>query len=208
MSTAARTWKPLTRQPPPPALAPLAVYRFTVEQYHRMIEAGILGPDDRVELLEGWIVPKMPQNPPHSVTIKLLDAGLTAQLPAEWITLVQAPITTRDSEPEPDLAVVRGPIRRYMQRHPGPAEIGLVIEVADSTLHQDRQAKAGIYARAHLSAYWVVNIVEAQIEVYTEPRGGRSPGYRNRQDYRPQHAIPLVLGGKDCGTIPVRDLLP
>jgi Uma2 family endonuclease len=194
----------------PPAVPPpgLPLYRFSVEQYHQLIQAGVLREGERLELLEGWLVPKMTINPPHPVAIKLLENELASRLPAGWITRTQAPITTRDSEPEPDVSVVHGPVRRYRDHHPRPDEIALVIEVADSTLTEDRTVKARLYAAARLPIYWIVNLVDGQVEVCTEPRGGRSPAYRRRQDFGPSDSVPLLIAGKDCGTIPVGDLLP
>ena len=115
------------RQPPP-------VYRFTVTQYHRMIESGVLTENDRVELLEGRVVPKVPCNPPHDGTVTRIQRRLARLLPDEWLIRVQCALTTRDSEPEPDLTVVRGPEEVYFTRHPLPRDVGLLIEVADATL--------------------------------------------------------------------------
>src|SRR5438128_3370052 len=97
---------------------PFPVRRFTVDEYHRMIQAGVLTENDRVELLEGWIVPKMPHNPPHDGTISLVLRRLCTSLPDDWIVRAQSAITLPDSETEPDLAVVRGPESRYLSRHP------------------------------------------------------------------------------------------
>lgn len=187
---------------------PFPVYRFTVEQYHRMIETGILTEGDRVELLEGWIVPKMPHNPPHDGTIWLLQTHLLKRLPSEWILRVQSAITTADSEPEPDLVVARGPGLRYFTTHPEPKDIALVVEVADTTLAEDRERKGRLYARARIPVYWVVNLPEHQIEVYTQPRAGRSPAYRERQDYRAPRPLPLVLGGSKVAQFDMHDLMP
>lgn len=97
------------------------VRRFSVDEYHRMIQAGILTEDDAVELLEGWIVPKMPRNPPHDGTIQIADEVLRPRLPAGWQLRIQSALTMPDSEPEPDLVVVRGDARTYLNRHTRPA---------------------------------------------------------------------------------------
>lgn len=110
------------------------IWRLTVEQYHRMISAGILTDDDPVELLEGWLVFKMPKNPQHRLATQLTREALTRLIPAGWFVDTQEPITTYDSEPEPDVMIVRGQPRDYANRHPVPAEIALVVEVADATL--------------------------------------------------------------------------
>ena len=118
--------------------------RFTVEEYHRMIEAGVFAADERFELLEGWIVAEITRTPPHDVAIELLTDALRGALPAGWWVRVQSAITLTDSEPEPDLAVVRGAVRDHVQRHPDAAEIAVVIEVADSSLAPDRDLKGRV----------------------------------------------------------------
>lgn len=132
-----------------PAVAPVErIFRLSVEQYHEMARAGILTEDDQVELLEGWLVTKMTKNPPHSVATRAIRSALERMIPAGWFVDSQEPLTTDDSEPEPDAMVVRGHWRDYSARHPNPDEVALVIEVADSTLQQDRSTKKRIYTRA------------------------------------------------------------
>jgi len=193
-----------------PIVPTLPVRRFTVDEYHRMIQAGILGEDDDVELLEGWIVPKMPRNPPHDgmISIIMLDV-LTPRLPADYHCRGQSAITTIDSEPEPDIAVVRGPKRIFLTRHPGPADMPLLIEVADSTLDRDRTHKARIYANGNVPVYWIVNLADNQIEVYTDPTGpDPAPAYRMRRIYRPGDMVPFIVDGRELGPIPEQELLP
>lgn len=188
----------------------MAKQRFTVDEYHRMIHAGILTEDDRVELLEGWIVEKAPRNSVLDTTLALVQAALSAVLPAAWICRSQSAVTTTDSEPEPDVAVVRGPIRRYATSHPGPADMGLVVAVADSALTCDRTLKARLFARAAAPIYWIVNIQDRQVEVYTEPTSPAvsTPAYGQRRDFAADAAVPLVLDGRTITTIPVAELLP
>src|SRR5439155_4907471 len=154
--------------PPRPTLTrtrELPLRRFTVDEYQRMIRAGILTDEDAVELLEGWIVLKMPRNPPHdAIVARLINKLLTPQLPAGWFCRGQSAIQTASSQPEPDVAVVRGSEFDYLDHHPGPTDIAVVIEVADSSL--DRDVKSSTYARAGLRAYWIVNLPERQLEVY------------------------------------------
>jgi Uma2 family endonuclease len=189
------------------AVAPLPQYRFTVKQYHRMIETGVLTGDDRVELLEGWVVPKMPHNPPHDGTISLATRRFSRLLTDDWIIRVQSAITTRGSEPEPDVAVVSGPEEIYLTRHHGPSDVGMLLEVSASTLHDDRRIMGRIYARARIPIYWIVNLIDRHIEVYTNPKAGRNPAYADRQDYSRSQAIPLIIGGRQFGLIPVRELI-
>jgi Uma2 family endonuclease len=184
------------------------LYRFSVAQYQRMVETGILGAQDRVELLEGRVVAKVTHNPPHDCTISLVQSAFLKYLPSDCILRIQSALKLQASVPEPDLLVARGPIRRYRQTHPLPADVHLLVEVADSTLLDDREEKGVIYAHARIPVYWLVNIPDAVVEVYTKPRAGRVPAYRQRDDYTKDSAIPLVIDGREITRIPVSDLLP
>jgi Uma2 family endonuclease len=148
------------------------IWRLSIEQYHAIIQAGILTDDDSVELLEGWLVFKRPKNPPHRATTRLVRTALENILPAGWYVDSQEPITLSNSEPEPDIVVVRGDTRQYLDRHPGAEDIALIIEVSDTTLQRDRTVKKRIYAGAGISIYWIVNLVEEQVEVYSQPKRG------------------------------------
>ena len=183
-------------------------HRLSVDQYHRMIQAGILSEHDRVELLEGWMISKMTHNPPHDGTIQLVEEEVGPQLPPDWKLRIQSAITLATSEPEPDIAVVRGSVRRYLKAHPRPADIGCLMEVSESSIEDDRDRKGIIYARALIPIYWIINIPESQIEVYAEPRGGRKACYAERQDFKPNNKIPLVLDGREIARFLVRNLLP
>jgi Uma2 family endonuclease len=183
-------------------------YQFTVQQYHRMIQHRILREDDPVELLEGWIAKKMPHNPVHDGTVWIIQTAFQPLLAPTWIVRTQSSITTRDSEPEPDIVVARAPGSKYVTSHPTPKDIGLIVEVADSSLETDRGAKARLYARAKIPVYWIVNIPERRLEVYANPRGGKSPMYRQRQIYSMDATVPLVLGMQVIAHLPVQELIP
>lgn len=201
----------IKRRRKPGRVPPVPVYRFTVEQYHRLGEIGVLTEDDRVELLDGWIVPKMNHNPKHDGTVELVDEVLSEQLPAGWRVRTQSSVRAVRSEPEPDLAVVRGRARdrKRMTEHPGKDDIALVIEVADSSRSRDRGLKAKIYARTGLPIYWIVNLVDNQLEVLSEPSGPtRSPRYRKRETFLPGDSVPLVIEGRTIAMVPVQELLP
>src|SRR5688572_31511478 len=116
-----------------------SIARFTVARYQRMIETGVLTADDKVELLENYVVLKMPRNPPHDSTLQRMLRPLLVVLPVGWDLRVQAAIELSDSQPEPDYAVVRGTADDYAIRHPAPADIGGLIEVADSSLLRDQR---------------------------------------------------------------------
>ena len=187
---------------------PFPVRRFTVDEYHRMAQAGVLTENDPVELLEGWIVAKLPHKPSHDATIDQTDEILRGRLPTGWRIRIQSAITTDDSEPVPDLAVVLGPANRYAANHPGPQDIAWLIEVADSSLAHDRDVKGRLYARAGIAAYWIINLVDLQVEVYSEPSGPTvNPGYRQHRTYRAGEVVPLVMGSQSVAVIAVRDLL-
>jgi Uma2 family endonuclease len=191
------------------AIPPLPVRRFTVDEYHHMIESGVLHDDEPLELLEGWLVPKMTRKPPHDVAVVLASDALRTRIPQGYHLRIQCAETTSDSEPEPDIVVVRGVARDYTSRHPGPNETALVIEVADSSLTRDRSVKARVYARAGIAVYWIVNLVDSQIEVYTAPTGPcDEPRYQSRRDFHPRESAPLLIDGNEIGSIPAQDLLP
>ncbi len=184
--------------------------RLSVEKYEAMVAAGIFGKYDRIALIEGELVEKMTQNPPHSMTVGLCDDVIAPLLPAGWHNRQEKPIRipTRDSEPEPDLAVTRGKRIVWPDRHPGPDDLALVVEVADSTVDDDR-AMAVTYGGGRVPAYWLVNIPDRQIELYTEPSGPVAPvGYRRVVILRPGDFVPLVIDGREIARVPVTALLP
>jgi hypothetical protein len=183
------------------------LHRFTLDQYHRMIDAGILTEDDQVELLEEWIVKKTAKNPPHRTTVTRLSRwGYRCLDEKKWTVNAQDPITLLDSEPEPDLSIARGPDTLYLSRHPGPLDVAMAIEVPDTTLVADR-LKCAVYAAVKIPQYWIVNLVEGVIEVYTKPQAGKKPTYRSVKKYDKNDTISLVLDGKIYGEIPVKQLL-
>src|SRR5262245_7749406 len=124
--------------------AGITIFPLSVERYHAMIEKGILGRDDPVELLDGLIVQKVSKNPPHRTSTWATRKALERVVPAGWYVDEQNPITLASSEPEPDVSVIRGTSRDYSARHPGGADVGLVVEVADATLDRDRGLKKRI----------------------------------------------------------------
>lgn len=185
------------------------ILRLSLEQYHAIIQAGILTDDDSVELLEGWLVFKMPKNPRHRVTTRLARTALENILPRGWYVDSQEPIALSNSEPEPDIVVVRGDTRQYLDRHPGAEDIALIMEVSDPTLQRDRTVKKRIYARAGIAIYWIVNLVEEQVEVYSQPFVEvEQPDYSQRLDFGRSAVIPIIIEGIEIGAIAVDALLP
>jgi Uma2 family endonuclease len=184
-------------------------YRLSVDQFHRMLALGILMDDEPVELLEGCLVKQMTKKPAHVVATGLVQDVLTPLLPHGWHLSVQDPVTTEESEPEPDIKVVRGERRDYVARHPGPDEVALVVEVADTSLAVDRGIKKRIYARAGMPYYWLVNLADRRLEVYSDPTGpDPAPDYRRRQDFEPDEVVVLIVDGQAAGRVRVSDLLP
>jgi Uma2 family endonuclease len=182
---------------------------FSVARYQRMIETGILTGDDKVELLENYVVLKMPRNPRHDSSVQRMLRPLLGVLPTGWDIRIQLAVTLLDSQPEPDFAIVRGSAVNYEANHPGSADIGLLIEVAESSLLRDQRDKTRIYARAGIACYWIVNLLDRRIEVYTQPSGPTAvPAYGAFQTFQPGDNVPLVLDGTTVGHIPAADLLP
>lgn len=187
---------------------PESLFRMSVEQYHAMIRAGVLGTDDRVELLEGILVRKMSKNPPHRIVMSKLVKAMVRALPPGWHYQVQDPITLSDGEPEPDGAVVRGAPDDYPDGHPTPRDAALVIEVADDSLAIDRGTKLRSYARAGIREYWIVNLIEMTVEVYARPGKKRGvPGYASPvvKKRGEELRVPAEAGGV---VIAVSDILP
>jgi Uma2 family endonuclease len=194
-----------------PAYALFASFhRFSVDAYHRMLTTGILDEDGRTELLEGYLVTRMGYDPPHATSVVRTRRRIERLLPPGWEVREEKPVTFPDSEPVPDVAVARGDDAAYAARRPAPADLALLVEVADSSLEIDRQDKARVYARAGIAEYWIVNVPDRQIEVYTQPSGPASsaPAYAHVQIFRPGSVVPLVLDGVTLGTIAVDDVLP
>jgi Uma2 family endonuclease len=195
------TTSPITTQP---SLAPM-VYRISVDEYERMVEAGVLD-DPRVELIGGLLVRKMGKNPPHVIATKRLGRHLERIVPAGWHIGKEDPVRIPAfDEPEPDLAVVAGAPEDYRTRHPGPEDVALLVEVAETTLDRDRGDKLLSYARGAIAVYWIVNLVDRRIELYSQPG---PTGFGLRQDFAPGQDIPVVVAGVECGRIAVSDILP
>jgi Uma2 family endonuclease len=189
----------------PEGLSSSSIMKISVDRYHAMIEAGILVPEDRVELLEGLLVTKMPKLPLHSYSTGAAQYQLMVVLREGWWVRSQEPVTLFDSEPEPDVAVVRGSMRDYTLRHPTIGEIGLVVEVADSSLERDRKVKKLIYARAEIPWYWLVDLINKRVELYSQPQDGN---YRQCSVHGASERIPIILDGLIAGELSVADLLP
>jgi Uma2 family endonuclease len=148
----------------------MAITRYSVDDYEEMIRLGVLTENDRVELIRGEIAPKMSIGPKHAICVKGLNALMVQRTAGIAVVGIQDPVRLIDSEPEPDVSLVRPPRQRYAAEHPGPLDIFLIIEVADSSLDYDRDTKRPMYAEAGIAEYWIVNLVDDCLEVYRGPR--------------------------------------
>lgn len=192
----------------PPDWIPRSLYRLTLDQYEAMAEAGILTTRDKVHLIDGLLVAQMTQNDPPSTADLLCGEELVRVLPLGWHVRSGKPIRIpgpgRDSKPEPDRSVARGQVRDYSRRSPEPADVALVVEVSESSLDDDRN-QASIYGLAGIPYYWIINIVDGQVEVYSNPG---PTGYGTLEVLAPPHVLPVVIDGVQVGEIAVTDILP
>jgi Uma2 family endonuclease len=183
------------------------LHRLSVVQFH-MIDSELSCEDARVELLEGLLVLKSQPSPQRASVWRKTDRALGRLVPDGWFVTTQGPVTLTESEPAPDVMLVRGDPEDYCERHPGPAEVPLAIEVADVDLALDRGIKKRIYARAGIPTYWIVNLVDRRVEVHADPTGpADAPHYARRRDYGPGEEVPVAIGGREVGRIPVSELL-
>lgn len=166
-------------------------HRFTVEEYYRMAETGILKPDARVELIEGEIVDMMPSGPFHSGAVYELSRIFNRLAAERWAVGSQGPLhIDAHNEPEPDVMLLRPPGTRYKKHHPTPEDVFLIIEVSDSTLQHDQLTKLPIYARAGIEEVWILNVPQKQLEVYRQPN---FLGYESKQVIREGDFAPAAF---------------
>ncbi len=192
--------------------SPAEIVPLTVEQYHRMLETGILAEGEPIELLDGLLVPKdrgegMTINPRHSLVVSLL-LELAPRLAPGCHLKTQSPLTIEpDHEPEPDALIARGSPRDYLDRHPAPEDVSCLIEVSDSSLERDRTTKQRIYAEAGVGQYIILNLADDQAEVYEGPRAttGR---YESVRIFRGGEAISIRVPGGRHIDVEANRLLP
>ena len=179
-----------------------ATFRWTRERYDRAVEAGVFGPDDRLELIEGQLLAMNPQGSRHAAIVDQAGDVLRGVFGAGCRVRTQCPLVAGDdSEPEPDLAVVPGRARDYLDAHPTSAL--LVVEVSDDSLRRDRIIKQRLYARHGIPEYWILALPDARLEVYRDPT---PDGYRTVLIRRAGETIaPLA---RPAAAVAVSDLLP
>lgn len=145
---------------------------ITLVEYHKMIESGILGPKDKIELINGQILHMSPIGSKHQAMVDKLTQLFIILFKDEVIVRTQGPISIPElSEPEPDITLLKPKADFYADQHPGPQDIYLVVEVSDTTLEFDRNEKLALYAKAGIPEYWIINLAAQQIECYTQPQG-------------------------------------
>ncbi len=145
-------------------------HRFTVDEYYRMVPAGLLREDDRVELIDGEIIEMTPIGSPHAGTVTRLIRHFSGTVGDAALVSAQNPVRLSDlSEPEPDLMLLRPRSDAYTKSHPGPADVLLVVEVSDSSLAYDRDVKVPLYSRHELGEVWIVDLSAQVILVYRHP---------------------------------------
>jgi Uma2 family endonuclease len=180
---------------------PVERHRLTRAQYETMIEAGVFGPEEKLELLDGELIDMAPQKSRHATATTLLARELAVAFGEDYFVRVQLPFNLdRRSVPEPDIAVVPGAPRDYTNEHPSHA--ALIVEVADSSLAYDRIRKYAAYGRAGVPEYWILDLNAAALEIHRVPDGD---GYREKRVLKAgEHVTPEA----ETRAIPVADLLP
>jgi len=202
MSTVIPTYVPAVGMPPEP------VQPLSVPQYLSLVQSGSISDDSRCELIEGWMVPKMTKGPGHEEVHESLRDLLQDLLPDGWLCRSQGPVVLLDSVPEPDLSIVPGPRSRFRNQHPQAGDVQWIVEVSDTTLDRDRGSKLRAYARASIREYWIVNLIDRQIEVYLSPRpSAEPPEYAPPAIYRAGDDLPVCVGGKEIARLKVDDVL-
>ena len=188
-----------------------APFLINVELYERMIEAGILGPRDPVFLWRGRLVETMPRGLPHDFARMSLAAILGGIAHDGWHVRQESPVLIGNtSMPEPDISLVRGALRDYLEKRPTALDVAILVEVSDSSLANDSREKLEAYAADGIASYWIVNIPARRIDVYTDPTRlavGKAT-YRTRHSYGPDDDVPVVFDGHEVGRFAVRDVLP
>jgi Uma2 family endonuclease len=204
MSTIASTMPPASGSP---AWIPSPLYRMTVEEYEAMVASGAFKGRNRFHLINGYLVEKMTQHPPHTLADIRCGRELDRAVPRGWHVRPGKPIRIpgRDSEPEPDRCVARGRPEDYADRHPEPGDIALVAEISDTSLAEDRGYATNLYGPAGIPACWIVDINGRRVEVYTlaGPQGYGPPQFFGEGKF-----VPVVIRGRQVGRIAVNDILP
>jgi Uma2 family endonuclease len=193
---------------PPPSPAadwiPSPVARLTIEQYEALVESGVFTKRDSFHLVNGVLVTKVTKNRPHVIATEETRRNLERIVPSGWHVMSEAPVCLPpNSIPEPDVALVRGKPKDHAD-HPRPADLALIVEVAEASVSEDRMM-ALVYGAAGIPVYWILNLKRRQVEVYTLKQRG---GYGKPRIFKAGHSVPVMIEGREVGQIAVIDILP
>ncbi len=187
---------------PQPSPNPLERYRFSVQEYEQMIKAGVFDEDARLELIDGELIPMSPIGPDHAGHTIRLNRLLARQVGEQALVSIQNPLQLARSEPQPDLMLLRPRADDYTRSHPKPADVLLLVEVADSSLEFDQSIKLRLYAQAKIPEVWLVNLLDRWVEIY---RGPGARGYKDKRTAGLKETLsPLALPKV---TVKVREIL-
>jgi Uma2 family endonuclease len=197
----------LSESPHAPSWAPTVelLYRLSLEQYEAMVDSGIFHSGDRFYLIDGLLVSKVTKKPPHVLATEKARRALAAIIPSGWYIRSEVPVRIPPaSEPEPDISVVTGTPEDYADRHPGPLEIALIVEISYSSIAKDR-GLARIYGTAGVASYWLIDLIGREVVVHATPG---PEGYHDRAVFSDGDFVPVWVSGRELGRIAVADLLP
>jgi Uma2 family endonuclease len=185
-------------------LEPHTEFLWTRADYDDLLEKGVFTSADKVELLNGKIITRSPQNARHATAYTLFSTWLRTAFPTGYTIRAQLPLALGDrSEPEPDLAVVRGDVRDYADHHPMAADTILIVEISDSSIAIDRGLKLEAYARAGIPEYWIVNLADSVLEVHRSPAG---EVYKDVQKLGREDSVAPI--GREAAGTTLAELLP
>ncbi len=197
-----------TRPSPAAKWIPKRLARLTVDQYEAMVDSGVFTKRDRFTLINGLLVTKLPKSPRPTFVARNLASMLGRLIPTGCDFQVEVPVRLPpDSKLEPDVSMARGVMDDYADRHPGPSDLAMVVEVAASNVTDDRQM-AGVYGPAGIPVYWIVNLKAHQVEVYTLLKRRGAGGYGKPRVYKSGESVPVMVEGAQVGRIAVDDILP
>ena len=177
----------------------MAITRYSVDDYEEMVRLGVLTENDRVELIRGEIVPKMAIGPKHGSCLKRFNSVLSQRVRGRAIVGIQDPVRLPDSEPEPDVSVLKPRADYYANGHPQPPDILLLVEISDSSLDDDRNIMKPLYAEAGIEEFWIANLRDDCLEVYRGPQPDGTYRETRILNARPEHGHRRAAGHRRGG---------
>jgi Uma2 family endonuclease len=197
----------ITRPPLHSSWVPKRLARLTVDQYEATVESGVFTKRDRFTLINGFLVAKVPKSPRQTFVAKNLVRKLQRLIPSSLDFRIEDAIRLALSKPEPDVSIARGDIEDYADRDPGPVDLAMVIEIAASSVSEDRQM-AKVYGPAGIPVYWIVNLKAREVEVYSLLKRRGTPSYGRPRVFRVGQSVPVTIEGIDVGRLAVADIVP